>query len=499
MSDKRTAVVIGAGLGGLSAAIRLAARGWQVSVYEASETVGGKAGSMTHDGYRFDTGPSLFTMPYVFEELFQVAGRDLSDYVELIPLPEVCRYFYPDGVTFSAWSDEERFAEELYKATGERPGNLKRFLDYSSRIHSIAADMFINRSLHEAGSYLRFGFLASLFRLPGIDPMRTMAEAVERYFETPHARQLFERYATYNGSSPFRTPATLNIIPHVEYRGGAYAVAGGIHAVPRALEQLARELGVHIHQGKSVERITWTQDGRRRRATGVSVDGAHVSAHAVVCNADVTVAYRDLLAEPEAPELLRYESLEPSSSALVFYWGVKRSCPELTHHNIFFSRDYRREFQQIFGDRVSPKDPTVYINITSKSSPEDAPEDGENWFVLINAPYDDGQDWAAETQRARTAILATVSSRIGFDVEQYIQTEQVMTPADIAERTRSYRGSLYGISSNSRTAAFMRHPNRSKRYRGLYFCGGSCHPGGGMPLVVSGGRIVSDLILHHET
>lgn len=498
MNDKRVAVVIGAGLGGLSAAIRLAARGWQVAVYDGSDYVGGKAGTMTRDGYRFDTGPSLVTMPGVFEDLFRVAGRDLADYVTLIPLPEVCRYFYPDGVSLSAWADEERFARELHERAGENPANLKRFLDYSSRIYSIAADMFLNRSLHEASSYVRFGFLASLFRLPGIDPLRTMAQSVERHFETPHARQLFERYATYNGSDPFQTPATLNIIPHVEYRGGAYAVEGGIHAIPRALEQLARELGVHIHRGERVEQITWRQDKRRRRVTGVSVNGAHVPAQAVVCNADVTIAYRDLLSEPDAPELLRYESLEPSSSALVFYWGVGRECPELSHHNIFFSRDYRSEFRQIFEEGVCPDDPTVYVNITSKSSPADAPDQGENWFVLVNAPYDNGQDWSAEAERVRKTALATISSRIGVDVEKHIETEAVMTPADIAERTSSYRGSLYGISSNSRTAAFLRHPNRSKRYHGLYFCGGSCHPGGGMPLVVSGGRIVSDLILHHE-
>ncbi len=499
MNDRRAAVVVGAGLGGLSAAIRLASRGWRVSVYEASETVGGKAGTMERDGYRFDTGPSLFTMPKVFEELFSVAGRDMADYVKLIPLPEICRYFYSDGVSFSAWADEDRFARELHEATGEGSENLARFLAYSTRIHSIAADMFLNRSLHDSTSYLRPGFLKSLFRFPGIDPLRTMAEAVEHYFETPHARQLFERYATYNGSSPFRTPATLNIIPHVEYRGGAYAVAGGIHEIPKALEQVAREIGVQVHRGKHVERITWAQQGRRRRVTGVSVDGTHIPAQAVVCNADVTVAYRDLLAEPEAPELVRHESLEPSSSALVFYWGIRRVCPELSHHNIFFSRDYREEFGQIFDERVCPDDPTVYVNITSKSSPDDAPEDGENWFVLINAPYDDGQDWAAETARVRTVVLATISSRLGVNVEPYIETEQIMTPADIAERTRSHRGSLYGISSNSRAAAFLRHPNRSKRYRGLYFCGGSCHPGGGMPLVVSGGKIVSDLILQHES
>ncbi|MFW5995439.1 MAG: phytoene desaturase family protein [Spirochaetia bacterium] len=499
MSDKRQAVVIGGGLGGLSAAIRLRARGWKVSLYETSEHTGGKAGSVTRDGYRFDTGPSLLTMPEVFEELFAEAGQKLEDHITLIPLPEICRYFFSDSTVLHAWADEDRLAREFQKVLGEDPDHLKRFLDYSSRIYDITSEIFLRHSLNEPSTFTSLQFLKSLLRSPRIDPLRTMAQAIDSFFESPDARQLFKRYATYNGSDPFKTPATLNIIPHVEYRGGAWAVDGGIVALPRAMEALARRIGVHVNTGTPVTKITSAPAGRGRRVTGVSVGMKHIEADAVVCNVDISRAYPQLLDEPDAPELERYRSLEPSSSAMVFYWGVKGIQEQLISHNILFSSNYRAEFADIFDRGRMPDDPTVYINITSRTSPSDAPEGGENWFVLVNAPYDNGQDWDTEVARTRKAVVGKLNERLGVDIESMIEVEEVRTPVDIASLTSSYRGALYGISSNSRTSAFLRHPNRSRRYSGLYFCGGSTHPGGGMPLVVLGGKIVSDLILHHES
>ncbi len=474
--------------------------GWSVSIFEASDDVGGKAGSMTLDGYRFDTGPSLLTMPEVFDELFIEAGARLEDYLRFIRLEEICRYFYSDGTRISAWSDESRFAVGLQAATGESPWNLHRFLDYSERIYRTAGDLFLRRSLRERSTYRSATFWRSLVRFPAIDPIRTMARAVEARFDTPHARQLFERYATYNGSNPFRAPATFNLIPYVEYRRGAWAIEGGTYAISKALEALARRIGVHVHTGTPVGAITYETARRgRRRVTGIRVDGRHVASDIVICNVDISTAYPQLLDEENAPELVRYRKLEPSSSALVFFWGVRGINRLLSSHNILFSDDYRREFAAIFDEHRVSDDPTVYINITSRTTPSDAPADSENWFILVNAPVDSGQDWVTEAQRTRAAVIRKVNERLGIDIEPHIAVERTMTPADIAANTGSYRGALYGIASNSRTAAFLRHPNRSRRYRGLYFCGGSTHPGGGMPLVVLSGKIVSDLVLHRES
>ncbi|MFP4152585.1 MAG: phytoene desaturase family protein [Alkalispirochaeta sp.] len=496
--EQRSVAVVGAGLGGLSAAIGLAGEGYRVTVYEKRSGPGGKAFTEQIGPYRFDTGPSLFTLRPVFDELFRSVGRNLDDYLTLKPLESICHYFWRNGSRLRSWSDQERLAEEFQRAFGEEPEHLRAYLAYSERIHRITAELFLTKSLHDGRTYRSGQFWSSLAQVHRIDAFRTMDAANASFFDAPHVRQFFDRYATYNGSDPYRTPGTLNIIPHVEYGIGAWAVEGGIYAVPLAMERLAGELGVTFEYGVQVERIL-TDSSPSRRVRGVRVDGVDRPADIVVSNADVTPTYRYLLEDTDAPLYKRYRKLEPSSSGLVFYWGVGKRFQELGLHNIFFSDDYRREFEQIFREGRCPEDPTIYINITSKEgAPGDAPPHGENWFVLVNAPADDGQDWAAETQRVRRAVLDRLNRELKTDIEPLIEVESTLTPPQIAEQTDSYRGSLYGIASNTRLAAFLRHPNRSTRYRGLYFVGGSAHPGGGMPLVVLGGRIVTDLVARHD-
>ncbi|TVQ98064.1 MAG: phytoene desaturase [Spirochaetaceae bacterium] len=493
-------VVIGAGLGSLSAAIRLAAAGWEVDLFERLPGPGGKANSESIDGYRFDTGPSLLTMPWVFDALFEAAGRKREDYLEFIPLEIICKYFWDDGMVLRTWANRKKLFDEIRRTTGEREDRLQAYFDRCRKIYDIAGDLFLEHNPKEPSTIFSRQFFRSLLRVGGIDAFRTMAQAHEESFLSPRVRQLFNRYATYNGSSPYRTPATLSIIPHVEYDGGGYAVAGGIYAIPLALDRLARELGVTMHYNTPVEHILSEPAGKsdRFRVRGIVAGGQELLCDAVIAGADVRPVYRDLLSDETARDIVRYSKLEPSSSGLVFYWGMKRGFPELELHNIFFSRNYPDEFAAIFDRKTCPEDPTIYVNITSKVTAADAPKGCENWFVLINAPCDEGQDWQAETARIRARIIKRISTLFRIDLESAIATESVMTPRDIQEKTASHGGALYGISSNSRTAAFSRHPNRSKRYRGLYFCGGSTHPGGGMPLVVLSGKITADLIARYE-
>ncbi len=492
-SASRSAVVIGAGLGGLSAAVRLAGAGFEVTVYERQPYPGGKAGTEERDGYRFDTGPSLLTMPHVIERIFSDAGRVWTDYVQVERLPVICNYFWQDGTRLHAYGDPDRFAAEVQAVTGEPAANVLRYLEHARRVDDTASELFLWKSLHDRRTYASALFWKSLLKVGRIDSLRTLNRANESFFRDSRVVQLFNRYATYNGSDPYRTPATFTIIPYVEYVQGGYAVVGGIHAIPRALERLAVELGVRFEYNTTVERIVSTREARRRRVTGVVVHGTETHADVVVSNVDVSVTYPKLLADESAGQLQRYRRLEPSSSGLVFYWGVKARFDELSVNNIFFSRDYRREFTEIFDEHRCPTDPTIYINITSKVTPTDAPDSGENWFILVNAPYVGEQEWERETQRVRKTVVERLSTALGCDVESLIATEGIMTPADIERKTMSYRGALYGISSNTTFAAFSRHPNRSRDYRGLYFCGGSAHPGGGMPLVMLSGRIAADL------
>lgn len=491
----RTVAVVGAGIGGLAAAALLAKAGRRVAVFEQAPYAGGKAASMQLGGFRFDTGPSLFTLPHFFRDFFARLGRDLRDYLELVPLAPLCAYDFADGTQLHSFGDRSRFAAELERTGVATAAELDAYLDRGARMWNAAGELFLTRSLHEPRTYMSRQGLRAILNAGWLAPFARLHDANARAFRDPRAVQFFDRYATYNGSSPFRTPATMRIVPHVEYAFGGYALRDGIVALPRALERVARELGVEFRLGERVARIA-TQDGRCR---GVETARGFCAADIVVSNADVLSTYRTLLREPQAPEARRYERLEPSLSGLVFLWGIGRRFPRTGVHNVFFSGDYRDEFDAIFRRLDMPAAPTVYVNVTSKVTPADAPPDGENWFVLLNAPRAAGQDWARLAAQARQAVLARVSRALAVDLEPLIRVERVIAPPDIERDTGSTYGSLYGMASHSPVAAFLRHPNRSRRIRGLFFAGGSVHPGGGMPLALRSGVLAAELAIQRES
>jgi phytoene desaturase len=306
------------------------------------------------------------------------------------------------------------------------------------------------------------------------------------FFKDAKTIQLFDRYATYNGSNPFMAPATLNIIPHVEYNMGSFIVEQGIFSISESLCRLASALGINIYTKKRVDSIL--HDGKA--VSGIITDNEKISYDFVISNADASVTYDKLLNDRVSKYARRYAKLEPSSSALVFYWGIDLKS-SLGIHNIIFSEDYKNEFKQIFSDNICPEDPTVYIYISSKFYSGDAPCGMENWFIMINAPYNKQQNWQTETAVSRERIIKKINKTLNISIESKIKCEKILTPPDIERKTSSHRGSLYGISSNSRTAAFLRQSNRSRQYKGLYFCGGSVHPGGGIPLVLLSGKLAA--------
>ncbi len=485
--------VIGGGLGGLSAAIRLAFQGRRVTLFEQADVCGGKAGLLVRDGFTFDTGPSLLTLPEVFDNLFASCGRDRRDYLSFIPLSPLTGYWFDDGTCFA--SDRvDAFTDTLTGNLEVSETQVRGFFDYARNIYETAGGIFLTNSLHEPATYRSRQVLASLLRIGRIDPFRTMEQGIRRFFTDPRAVQLFCRYATYNGSDPYQVPAALNNIAYVEHGLGGYAVDGGIYAVVNALVALAEELGVEIRTSSRVEEVK-TSGGN---ISGVRAGGTSYQCDTVVSGIDVLQLY-DLLDDREAPQAARFRSLAPSTSGAVFYWGMDRQFSEMGVHSVFFSRDYKAEFSQLHGEFRLPEDPTVYVNITSKVNSEHAPPGGENWFVLINAPPDDGRDWEALLPDLRQRVIRRISKGLGTDISKHIKAEETLTPRQIAEGTGSFRGSLYGISSNSRAAAFLRHPNRSKRWKGLYLCGGSVHPGGGMPLALLSGKIAAELIRRYES
>lgn len=479
--------VIGAGLGGLSAAIRLARLGHRVQVFEKNTTAGGKMNRRRSGGYTFDTGPSLLTMPFVVDELFSLAGFRREDFFTIEPIDPLCRYFFSDGTVLDAHADTERMAGALHDVSPHDARAYRRFLAYTQRIYEAAADVFLFTPMHEWQRLLRPRYLPALLRLHRLDTLRTVHESVSRYFSDPRIIQLFDRYATYNGSDPFSAPATLNIIPYVEYGLGGYYIRGGMYRLVEALTEVAGRLGVELHTGVHVERILHDNG----RVSGLRADGTDIPVRNVVCNADVVTAHCTLL--DDSPARQKLSMLEPSLSGLVFLWSVQRRHERLAHHNIFFSENYEQEFRQIFREHSAPDDPTVYVAITSKTDPEHAPDGCENWFVLLNMPYLTGeQDWPGIVQRMRAAVLEKLRAH-GIDLAGCIAEEQVCTPEDFYSLYGSNQGSIYGISSNSRFTAFRRPPNRSRELQGLYFAGGSTHPGGGIPLVLLSGRMAAEL------
>ena len=487
--SKRKIIIIGSGIAALASAVRLAVQGFHVVVYEKNNYPGGKLSAFEKNGFHFDAGPSLFTQPENIEELFHLAGENISEYFQYKKVPVACKYFYEDGTIINAFTDAEKFAEELHNKTGESPEAVKKYLQQSSSLYNNIGKIFLEHSLHKKRTLLKAPLLKAILsakRKYIFQPMHRMNAAS---FAKPHTVQLFNRYATYNGSNPYKAPAMLCMIPHLEYNEGIYYPKGGMISITNAVYQLALKKGVEFYFSSEVQRIIYSEG----RIKGVVINNENILADAVISNMDVYFTYKQLLNDSLAAEkILRQER---SSSALVFYWGIAKTFSQLELHNIFFTADYKTEFDCLFRHKKLFSDPTVYINITSKMEPGlQAPAAKENWFVMINAPANTGQDWQALQQQAKQYIIQKLNRMLQTDIAPLIETEAVLNPAIIEQNTASYMGSLYGTSSNSKMAAFLRHPNFSKEISCLYFAGGSVHPGGGIPLCLKSAAITSGLI-----
>jgi len=475
-------IIIGAGLGGLSAACRLAKTGFSVTVLEKNEAVGGKVNFVEANGYKFDTGASLLTMRHVLEDLFEFCGKRVEDYLEIVPLEPICRYFWSDGTRFDASQNIEKTEIEIAKLEPSDVENFRKYLADSKQKYEIAERTFLAKSLNDLPKLLRAKYLPDLLK---ISTLKTLDKHNASYFKSPKLQQLFNRFATYNGSSPYQTPATFALIPFVEFGLGAWYVRGGMYEIPRALEKLAIELGVKIFTESEVEKIV-VED---KKAVGVKVGGEIAGADAVISNADAVETYRNLL------PIKKFQNREPSCSGFVLLLGTRKKFPNLAHHNIFFSDDYRGEFDAIFKEKVPAPNPTIYICATSRTDETQSPDGHENLFILVNAPYtNDKINWQTEAKSYRDLIIKKLESFGIEDLESSIDFEQIITPEDFEKKYRANRGSIYGISSNGIFSAFLRVPNRSREIENLYFVGGATHPGGGIPLVLLSGKMTAEMI-----
>lgn len=489
---KKTVGIVGAGIAGMAAAVRLQAKGFQVTVFEANDYPGGKLTAFKEKGYRFDMGPSLFTMPQFVEDLFQVSNKKINNYFNYKRKEVVCNYFYEDGTRFTAPKSIQEFAANAAKSFNVRDKDIIDYFNKSKKKYDLTASLFLENSLHKLSNYLSFNTLKAISQVGVLDINSSLHDYNDKVFNDKKLTQLFDRFATYNGSNPYQTPGIMSMIPHLEQYYGTYFPEKGMHSITKSIFQLSKDLGVIYNFKTKVEKI----EVSNKKATGIKTNKEQYAFDYVISNSDVVPSYRKLLAQQKAPEKILNQ--ERSSSALIFYWGITKEFEELDLHNIFFSEDYKEEFHCIFGKRSVHYDPTIYINITSKDEKSDAPKGCENWFVMVNVPSNTGQDWDEIIKETRANIISKLSRNLGVNIEELIDFESVLDPRLIESKTQSHQGALYGAASNNKFAAFLRHPNFSQKIANLYFCGGSVHPGGGIPLCLLSGKIVSELINKKE-
>lgn len=427
-------------------------------------------------------------MPFVLRQVFSDCGRRMEDYLQIRPVDPICHYHWSDGTRFDAFTAPVVLEQELRCVFPEDTDAVLSFLHHCARLYDATKEIFL---------FSPFNGLRELFRprnarllplLPALGITSTVHQSLRRRFASEKLIQLFGRYATYNGSTPYRAPATLNVIPHVELGFGAWYPVGGMSAVARALERLAREIGVEILTGTTVERMEREGD----RITGLIANGERHSTDAVISNVDVLWTYRNLLNPLGLPTPRNVRNAERSCSGFLMLAAVRGTHPDLAHHNIFFSDDYPGEFRDIFERKLLPRDMTIYLSIASKSDPTLAPEGCENWYILMNAPSSGVEH---NDSAAAAAYAAAVWERLAtFGLNPTVEWQSRLTPIDIEQRYNSADGAIYGASSNSIFSAFRRPRNRVSGLSNFYFAGGSTHPGGGVPLVILSGKITAGLV-----
>ena len=482
-------VIVGAGIGGLSAAVELAALGHPVTVVEKATAVGGKMRTIHVDGRAIDSGPTVLTMREVFDELFERAGTRLEEVIALRPLTVLARHAWTDGSRLDLFADAQRSAEAIAELAGRREAEgFRRFCDHTRRIYEAVEGPFIRGDASGLLAMLDRLGLSQLRRMATVDWHRTMGKALRSFFRDPRLRQVFGRYATYYGSSPFEAPATLNLIAHVEQRG-VWAVEGGMIRLAQALASTLERLGGRVRLGCEVRRVL-VEDGR---VVGVRLaDGEELRASAVVLNTAPEALAADLLGEALRGAVQPARSPR-SLSAITWSMVARVRDFPLAYHDVLFSDDYRREFDQLHAGQV-PDRPTVYVCAQDRDPAEAAPGHHtapQRLFCLINAPArGDDDTFSPELERCKERCWAQMS-RCGLTVEESDPSQTVVTsPREFARMFPGSGGSLYGPATHGFMAAFSRPGARTKLER-LYLVGGGVHPGAGVPMVALSGRLAA--------
>ncbi|MDQ2775249.1 MAG: phytoene desaturase family protein [Acidobacteriota bacterium] len=486
--------VIGSGLGGLSAACVLAARGYQVTVFEKNDWIGGKAAVLREGGYRFDMGPTILICPAVLRRVFAEAGRSLSDYLQLVPLEPQWRCFFEDKSSLDLYGNQESMEAELRRYSPEALSGYARFMATSNQLHSISDRFFFWRSVgsirdtFETGSALKLTLLRDVARMK---LGQTVSGAIRREIKDKRVAQMLDHLVQYVGSSPEKSPAILCAIAHMQASEGVWYPIGGTRAIPEALTKLATELGVIFRTNSRIRSI----DVQEKRVHGVeTTEGEYVPLGAVVANSDSVRTYRELIGGSIAEEFNDRRSYEPACSGVVMFLGLNRRYDHLAHHTFVFSRDPAEEFHAIYDKGEPAPDPTCYLCAPARTEAAVAPEGDEALYVLVHTPYlRPEHDWKEMYPKYRKVIFDKLKRTAGLhDLESAITMERYLTPQDIHERYGVLNGAIYGITSHGRLQGGFKPANHDPKVSGLYLAGGAAHPGPGMPMVLMSGWIAAD-------
>jgi 1-hydroxycarotenoid 3,4-desaturase len=487
------AVIIGGGIGGLCAAIDLAARGLGVTLLEKEARIGGKMREIEIGGQRLDAGPTVFTMRHVFDDLFAAAGARLEDEITLHPCETLARHAWSETERLDLFADPARSEAAIGEFAGKREAlRYRAFLQRVKGIHDSLDHTFLRASRPNPLSMISRAGLAGLPGLFALKPLSTLWRELGRSFSDPRLRQLYARYATYCGSSPFEAAATLMIVAHVEQMG-VYQVKGGMYRLAEALARLGERLGVVIQTNTLVTSIE-TKGGA---VCGLRLaDGTRLQANAVICNADANAVASGLFGIKAAGAVRPTPAGKRSLSAMVSTMTAKTQGFPLHHHTVFFSRDYRREFDDIFRDGTLPGEPTVYICAQDRGKlahPERGLAAAERLLFIVNAPANgDRHDHSPEEIARCEARTMAQLQRCGLTV---VPSESVMTtPAAFNRLFPATGGALYGRASHGPVASFLR-PDARTALPGLYLAGGSVHPGPGVPMAALSGRLAARSLL----
>ena len=486
-------LVIGAGIGGLAIAGRLARSGYQVTVVEKNDVPGGRCNQIVREGHRFDVGPSLFLMPDVFRETYAALGERLEDHLDLQRVDPTYHLYLSDGSRLALTGDMNRMQVQLEAIESGAFGGFLRYMAEGHRHFTVSLDRFIGRNFRTVFEEFSPRNLPLLFQLKALGKHYAN---MRHYFRDPRLKAAFTFQNMYLGLSPFEAPATYSLLQYTELADGVWFPMGGMYRIAQSLAAIGDRLGVCYLYNAPVRQIE-VED--RRVQAAILEDGQRLQADVIVANADLPYVYDRLLPDRKAAE--RLQRKQYTSSTLMFYWAVDKVYPKLAHHNVFLGGDYRASFDSIFKDHTLPQEPSFYIHVPNRTDPSAAPEGCDDLMVLVPVGHMDeavAQDWDALRARARQAVLNRLR-QIGVDeIDQHLKFEVHYGPRDWQRLFNLTHGAAFGLGHNFTQVGYLRPQNRHPRYRNLYFVGACTHPGTGLPPVLLGARLVEERVLAEQ-